>query len=125
MAGSDLSGGQIGFRRITDPLQVPVSSSAGQFLIPEGYIPTDANAFLIVNPNLFWMRLRGSGQYGQGEYAPVTGTDGQGTGWLFPPGFVGVFTTQFPRFLSTMSVSKQGIAAGSGFMEIAWGMGVW
>ena len=125
MAGSDLSGGQIGFRRITDPLQLPVGTTASQFPIPDGYIPSDANAFLIINPNNFWVRLRGSGQYGVGTFNPVVGTDGQGTGWLFQPGFFGVFTTQFPNFLSTISVPKQGLPAGNGFMEISWGMGVW
>jgi hypothetical protein len=125
------SEGQIPFRRMTDPLQVPVGPQAAQFVMPANYIPLGANAFLIVNPNLFWMRLKGSGVAAPnvdpiGDYAPVVGTpDGAGTGWLFQPGFFGVFTSQFPRYLSTIAVPKQGVAAGNGFMEISWGMGGW
>jgi hypothetical protein len=124
------SEGQIPYRRMTDPLQVPVGPSVTRFEVPAGYVPTGANAFLVINPNLSWMRLKGSGvAYPErepvGEYVPVVGTDGQGTGWLFQPGFFGVFTSQFPRYLSTIAVAKQGVPATNGFMEISWGMGSW
>lgn len=117
------------FKRQTDPIQVPVSPTPSKFVMPPRFIPAQSESFWVVNPNSFWVRLKGSGSNFQGsgmsgEYAEVVGTDGEGTGWLFPPGFVGVFATQWPRFLSTVSVTKQGLQAGDGFLELAWGIGL-
>lgn len=115
----------IPFRRLTDPLWVPVGPTAQRFDIPEGFIPKEANAFWIVNANLFWIRLKGSGdaRNGSGSYIAVEDSPTANSGWLWKPGYSDVFTTQFPMFLSTISVSRQGISAGTGFMEIAWGIG--
>ena len=117
------------FRRVTDPLQIPVGPVAQRFDIPRGFIPSDAESFWVVNSNPFWVRLRGSGTNSingtlmSGVYADVIGTEGLGTGWHWPPGFIGVFGTQFPRYVSTISPSAQGLTAGSGYIELAWGVG--
>lgn len=113
-------GGLIPFRRLTDPLQIPVGPEAGRFNVPENFIPKEANAFWVVNANLFWVRLKGSPDK-NAAYAAVTDTPP--TGWLWMPGYTAVFTTQFPVWMSTLAVSRQGIAAGSGFIELAYGMG--
>jgi hypothetical protein len=118
------------FRRLTDPLQIPVGPSPQRFDIPGGFIPQEAEAFWIVNPNAFWIRLRGSGANRinnggmSGEYVEVIGDQANGTGWHLPPGFVGVFATQNPRFVSTISTTAQGLSAGSGYVELAFGVGL-
>ncbi len=118
------------FRRLTDPLQIPVGPDPQRFDIPGGFIPQDAETFWIANPNPFWIRLRGSGSNRvnngpmSGDYVAVIGDAGQGTGWHLPPGFVGVFATQNPRYVSTVSTGAQGLTAGSGFIELAWGVGL-
>lgn len=117
------------FRRQADPLILPVSSSAQQYTVPANYFSTGgpglgATSFMVVNPNNFWVRLKGSGDNRPGvtntaSYTAVTAT----TGWLFPPGYVGVFATQFPVWMSTMSVDYQGLGTGSGTLEIYYGGG--
>jgi hypothetical protein len=47
------------FRRMTDPLQLPVSTEAQRFDVPAGFIPPDAESFWVANPNNFWVRLVG------------------------------------------------------------------
>ncbi len=86
--------------------------------VPAGFIPADANAFYVVNPNQCWVRLTGS----RGTYAAVT----EETGWLLPPGFAGVFGTQKPEFMSTLAVERPGFPlAGLTYapLEIRYGMG--
>jgi hypothetical protein len=106
------------FRRLTEPLILPVSSTASQFQVPANYIPTGASSFWVVNPNNFWVRLKG---FTAAEGAnSVTAT----TGWLFSPGFTGAFSTQYPAWLSVMSVNYQGLTAGTGTLEISYGGGI-
>lgn len=112
------------FRRITDPLLLSVATTATQFNLPAGYFEPGgpafgAMSFWVVNANNFWVRLRGSGFNGSGSYVAVTDT----TGWLFPPGYIGSFSTQYPLFMSTLSVDRQGIPAGTGTLEISYGGG--
>lgn len=116
------------FRRATDPLQLPVATTATKFDVPTGYFTQGgpgfgATSFWVCNANNFWVRLRGSGIMtdagGTYLYIPVTAT----TGWLFPPGYVGAFSTQYPMWMSTISVSRQGIPAGDGTLEISYGGG--
>lgn len=107
------------FRRFSDPLMVPCAPTATQFVVPDGFFTQDAqwNAFYVVNRNAFWVRLRGTTA---GPFQPVTET----TGWLFPPGFAGVFSTQYPRFMSAMAISVPGYPpAGEGIVELAYGIG--
>lgn len=103
------------FRRSTDPYQLAVDVSAQKFDVPMDIKAGGYTSFLVVNANPFWVRLRGS----NGSYVAVTET----TGWLFPPGFFGTFSTQYPEFMSAMSVARQGIPAGTGILEISYGGG--
>lgn len=118
------------FRRLTDPLQVPVGASAQRTDVPGDYIPDQAESFWICNPNNFWVRLKGSGTNRlngntmSGDYKEVVGDLGFGTGWHFPPGYCGVFMSQKPRYLSTIATGAQGLTPSDGFLELAWGSGV-
>lgn len=104
------------FRRLTEPLVIPVSPTSSQFQVPAGFIPPGTNSFWIVNPNNFWVRLKGF----QGSAGNVTAT----TGWLFSPGFTGAFSTQYPEWMSVMSVTYQGLTAGTGTLELSYGGGI-
>lgn len=115
-----MSDNSFNFRRLTDPMQMAAEPTAQKFDVPAGFFQPGgpafgAMSFWICNPNNFWVRLKGS----NGTYVAVTDT----TGWLFPPGFCGSFSTQYPEFMSVMSVSRQGIPAGSGALEISYGGG--
>lgn len=114
------------FRRMTDPLLIPVSGSVQKFDLPAGFFQQSgpamgAMSFWVCNANNFWVRLRGSGNGwdGSGSYVAVTDT----TGWLFPPGFVGSFSTQYPLWMSTLGVVRQGLSVGTGTLEISYGGG--
>lgn len=83
-------------------------------------------SFHVVNPNPFYVRLRGSS--GEGDDI------GEGEGWLWPPGFVGVYSAQYPSFVSAIAVARPGfpIADASGAflyegtaapIELAYGIG--
>jgi hypothetical protein len=116
-----MSDNSFAFRRMTDPLLLPIATTATKFDVPDGYFRgagpgAGAQSFWVCNANNFWVRLKGS----TGTYVAVTDT----TGWLFPPGFVGAFSTQFPQFMSTMAVTRQGLTAGTGTLEISYGGGV-
>lgn len=110
------------FRRLTDPLILDVDVVAKKFDVPAGFFQQGgpgfgATSFWVVNPNNFWVRLRGSND---ANHIPVTAT----TGWLFPPGFCGAFSTQFPVSMSTLAVTYQNVPAGVGTLEISYGGGV-
>lgn len=93
------------FQRLANPFVLPVGpDTAGNemMIADDPRFPKNATSFLFVNPNPFWVRLRGT-QPGQ-TFTPVTAT----TGWLFPPGFFGVFKTQNPKSVSVMAVAKPG-----------------
>lgn len=112
------SSGQIPFRRLTDPLMVPVATTSTTMAVPAGFIPQDATSFRVVNPNNFWVRLRGASLATSANPSALTITATQG--WLFPPGFSGTFTSQFPEYLATISV---GAGAGTGTLELSYGIG--
>jgi hypothetical protein len=59
-----------------------------------------------------------------GDYVAVIGSAGDGTGWHFPPGFVGVFASQKPRYVSTIATDAQGFTPGNGWLELAFGVGL-
>lgn len=114
------------FRRMTDPLLLPVAPTATQFNVPDGFFMPEGPgfgslSFWVCNANNFWVRLKGSGNgaLNTGSYTAVTAT----TGWLFPPGFTGSFSTQYPLFMSTISIARQGLPAGSGVLEVSYGGG--
>lgn len=102
------------FLRSTNPWVMPVALTATKFEVPDNYFTTGPgtglSSFWIMNPNLFWVRIIGSGNYDTGTYVPVTDYDGANPGWLYPPGFFGAFATLFPRYISTLAVAEQGVA---------------
>lgn len=115
--------GTFAFRRMTDPLMLPVAAEATRFDVPEGFFDEggpgfQTTTFLVVNPNACFVRLRGTTS---GEHRPVTPT----TGWLFPPGFVGCFTTQRPISMSTLAVAKPGFPLPTEYapLELPYGGG--
>ncbi|KQT08521.1 hypothetical protein ASG40_11625 [Methylobacterium sp. Leaf399] len=115
--------GTYAFRRITDPLQVPVAATATQFDVPatffaEGGAGYQTTTFLVVNPNACYVRLRGTTS---GPFRPVTPK----MGWLFPPAFVGAFSTQYPIFMSAMAVPMPGVPLPTEFapLDLIYGGG--
>lgn len=110
--------GVIPYRRLTDPIILPVAPTSTRTAVPNGFIPTEATSFRVTNPNAFWIRLKGATGANAATLSIAT-TEG----WLFPPGFSGTFTTQFPDAMATISVAMQGIPAGSGNLEISYGIG--
>jgi hypothetical protein len=115
--------GTYAFRRTTDPLQLPVGPQPTRFDVPDGFFDKggpayQTTAFLLVNPNACYVRLRGSST---DTHIPVTPT----TGWLFPPGFVGCFTTQYPKSMSTLAVAMPGFPLPDEFapLELPYGGG--
>lgn len=109
------STGTIPYRRLTDPLILPVAVTSTRTAVPASFIPQEATSFRVTNPNAFWVRLRGA----TGP-AAATLSIGATEGWLFPPGFSGIFTTQFPEAMATIAV---GLGAGNGTLEISYGVG--
>ena len=115
-----MSDNSFNFKRLTDPLLLPVGVTAQKFDVPTGFFDPSgpaagAMSFWVCNANNFWVRLKGS----NGTYTAVTDT----TGWLFPPGYIGSFSTQFPQFMSTLAVTRQGVKAGTGTLELSYGGG--
>jgi len=99
----------IAFRRMTRALLVPVvnaPNSQTAYKVPDGIIKPSYNAFAVFNPNVCTVGLRGTSRpTGQPvPTAPLVAYDG-GVDWEFPPGFWGVFTTQYPFFMSAAAVS--------------------
>jgi hypothetical protein len=99
--------GTYAFRRITDPLQLPVAGTPTRFDVPDGFFAEggpgyQTTTFLVVNPNACYVRLRGTTS---GPHRPVSPR----MGWLFPPGFVGAFSTQYPLSMSTLAVPMPGV----------------
>lgn len=109
------------FRRLTEPLLLPVGPESQTTAVPSGFIPQGAKSFLVVNRNPFWVRLRGANAATSSNPAGLVVTPD--TGWLFPPGFWGVFSTQQPEFMATISVPFMGIPAGTGTLEVSYGGG--
>lgn len=99
------------FRRYTDPTLVPVSatpSQANAASVAADFIPKGTTSFLVVNSNLCWVRLQGTGRNADGTAPASAVLAAENKGWLFPPGFTGVFTTQFPAWMSAIAVARDG-----------------
>lgn len=116
--------GTFAFRRITDPLQVPVAVEPTRFEVPTGFFDEGGpgyktTAFLVANPNMCWVRLRGTSS---GPHRPVSPR----MGWLFPPGFLGVYSTQYPVTMSAMAVAMPGVPLPTEFapLDLIYGGGV-
>ena len=112
------------FRRYTDPfvIQVSPTSAATQVTIkgdPKAPSPERGSSFMFVNPNPFCVRLKGS-RDDAGGFVPVT----EDTGWLILPGEKSVWSTQYPDYVSAMSVSLGSYdQAGTGRLEMSYGTG--
>ena len=116
--------GTFAFRKMTEALLLPVGASPTKFEVPAGFFDEggpgyQATSWYVTNPNDCWVRLRGTTT---GEYVAVSAT----SGWCFPPGFVGTFSTQRPIFMSTLAVPKPGRPLPTEFapLEIIYGGGV-
>jgi len=98
----------VAFRRMTRALAVPVVSAPtaqNATQVPAGFILQSYNAFAVFNPNICTVGLRGTSRP-TGQPVPTAPILAQADGldWLFPPGFWGVFSTQFPFFMSAIAL---------------------
>lgn len=124
------------YRRRTDPFLIPAKDVASQVELGTRLLEvTGLTSFTMVNSFPIWMRLKGSGitnvatRKMTGTFSPVE----EGKGWLIPPGpFFGIFTTQYPVWVSAMAVERPGFpikAAGGALLypdavlELAYGGG--
>lgn len=97
-----LAGLSMPFRKLVrDPFLCGVGSPAVNTAINKATIQAKkCTAFHVVNPNPFYVRLRGAASMNDKIQA--------GEGWLWPPGFAGVYSTQYPDFVSVLAVAMPG-----------------
>jgi hypothetical protein len=98
------------FRRMTKAVLVPVSETPTQgnrLTVPEGYVKPDYNAFAVYNPNIVDVALRGTSMV-DGQPAPTEAILAAEGDWEFPPKFWGVFSTQYPMFMSAIALVSPG-----------------
>lgn len=88
------------FKRASNPVIVPAHDTPSQVQVTT--IPEGATTFMAVNSYPVWIRLRGT--TGDGSFTAVE----EHKGWLFPPGHIGVYATQFPKWMSAMAVERPG-----------------
>lgn len=98
------------FRRMTRALLIPVSATASSYSVPDAYIRPEYDSFLVINPNQCWVGLRGTSWTDESQPKPTIAlmADDDGADWLFPPGHVSVWSTQFPEFMSAMALPMPG-----------------
>ncbi len=99
----------VAFRRMTRALPVTVVNTptpSNAVKVPDGFILPSYNAFAVFNPNVCAVGLRGTSRP-TGNPVPTTPLLAQADGldWVFPPGFWGVFSTQYPFFMSAIALS--------------------
>jgi hypothetical protein len=114
------------FRRMSEPVMVAIGPTPQMTMIPQGSLKDPVNglplsSFYVVNPNNVYVRVKGFNTTAECSSVAVTET----TGWLWPPGFVGVFSTQFPLCASAMAVSKPGypITSSTTYAPLEWSYG--
>jgi hypothetical protein len=117
----------IPFRRMTDPLQVGIGPTPQMTMVPKSVLTDPATglplpSFYIVNPNNVWVRVKGFNNAADCQSIGVTPT----TGWLWPPGHVGVYSTQSPFCASAMAVPMPGypLNANTTYAPLEWSYGV-
>lgn len=90
------------FRRNTtiSPYMVPATNTASQVLI--GPLPEGVRSFAMVNAFPVFMRLVGSSQ--ESGFIPAA----DWTGWLIPPYHFGIYSTQYPKWVSAIAVDRPG-----------------
>jgi hypothetical protein len=115
--------GTYAFRRMTDPLLVPVGLTATEFEVPAGFFEEGgpgfgSTSFYVVNRNPCFVRLRGTSKSHK-MFQAVTAA----TGWCFSPGNHGPFSTQYPVKMSAMFAP--GLPAPAEFqpLEVSYGGG--
>jgi hypothetical protein len=99
----------VAFRRMTRALPVAVfntPTAQNVTTVPDGFILPSYNAFGVFNPNTCCVGLRGTSRP-TGQAIPTIPLLAQSDGldWLLPPGFWGVFSTQYPFFMSAIALS--------------------
>ncbi|TXN36346.1 hypothetical protein [Methylobacterium sp. WL7] len=116
----------IPFRRMSEPVMVQIGPTPQTTMIPAASLKDPMNglplsSFYVVNPNSVYVRVKGFSNAADCANIGVTET----TGWLWPPGFVGVFSTQYPFCASAMAVSKPGfpITASTTYAPLEWSYG--
>lgn len=114
------------FRRMSEPLQLTVGPESQPTMVPQSYLNDPVggqplSSFMVVNPNQVWVRFKGFSSQADCTNVGVTPT----TGWLVPPGFVGVFSTQRPVCGAVMAVSMPGyeIKTTTTFAPLEWSYG--
>jgi hypothetical protein len=116
----------IPFRRISDPVQLTVAATPTMTMVPQDRLKDPKSgqrvtSFYVVNPNSVYVRFKGFSTADDCANQAVTPT----TGWLVPPGFVGVFSTQYPMCGSTLAVSMPGnpITSATTYAPLEWSYG--
>jgi hypothetical protein len=116
----------IPFRRMSEPVQLAVGPTAQMTMVPPDRLKDPANgqpltSFYVVNPNNVYVRFKGYSSAADCTNLSVTDT----TGWLVPPGFVGIFSTQYPMCGSTKAVSMPGypITSATTYAPLEWSYG--
>lgn len=122
--------GTFPFRRISEPVMVAIGPAAQMTAVPASTL-TNPNTglplttFHVANPNKVWVRLKGYSAASDCSN-PNTGVTPT-TGWLWPPGYVGVYSTQFPMCVSAMAVPEPGYPLDSSVtyapLELSYGTG--
>ena len=98
------------FARETSFPSVKVPTGLVRSQVPVDPLPAGVTSFMFVNSYPLWVRVVGTKQ--DAPFVPAS----EGVGWLLPPGFVGIFSTQSPQFMSGIAVARPGfpIADGNG-----------
>jgi hypothetical protein len=116
----------IPFRRMSEPVQLAVGPTAQATMVPPERLLDPASSqrlssFYVVNPNQVYVRFKGYSTTADCANLSVTPS----TGWLVPPGFVGVFSTQYPMCGSTLAVSMPGypITGSTTYAPLEWSYG--
>ena len=115
------------FRRMTKGLLVPVAEAPTWMEVPEGFIDESYTAFMIVNPNVCWVGLGGtSGAMDKPKPTVPNMASPDGTDWLFPPGHVAVYSTQYPVFMSAVAIAMPGFELPGQYvpLRVYYGYGV-
>lgn len=97
-----ITGRNFPFRRNTavSPIMVPAADEASQVAV--GPLPQGVTSFGMVNSYPVFIRLLGSNE--QTGFRPANEADG----WLVPPYHFGIYSTQYPKWLSCIAVDRPG-----------------
>lgn len=86
------------------PIMIPAGATAS--VVQLGALPKGVTSFGVVNSYPVHIRLIGTPMEAS---SPVLA--GEGKGWLFPPGHFGIYSTQYPKAVSCIAVSRPGFPA--------------